>query len=88
MKDKNLGADKAPVIVAMPRDDFERLHKYNAESKMSENYTLKGLKAGKGDTPYAKFGCLEIYPLDRVPKNEKKYAAYYNYLTEQYGDIF
>ena len=82
MKDKNLGADKAPVIVAMPRDDFERLHQYNAENEMSNKYKLKGLKAGKGDTPYAKFGCLEIYPLDGVPKNEKKYAAHINRMNE------
>lgn len=82
MKSQTLGDKKQPVIIAMPRDDFDRLHEYNAESRISNKYKLTGLNAKKGSTPYAKFACLRIYPLDGVPTDEKEYEAYIKEMNE------
>ncbi len=82
MKSQTLGDKKQPVIIAMPRDDFDRLHEYNAESRISNKYKLTGLNAKKGSTPYAVFGCLRIYPLDGVPTSEKEYEKYIKEINE------
>ena len=81
MKNEKLPADNKPITVVMPREDFDRMHRYNQEKKISDQCELTGLNAGKGYLPYARFGvsksqAIDIYPLDGIPTDEKAYQAH------------
>lgn len=91
MKHERLPENNQPLTVVMPREDFDRMHRYNEEKKISEKCELTGLNAGKGYLPYARFGvsktqAIDIYPLDGIPSDEKKFQAHIdeiNTLKEQ-----